>query len=121
MLTKKSLLRMTQRPDPSAIEHSRRIFCKSALAIFDDQPPVILRTTDISYFDVYVISPIHAKKTTTCWLQLTIPTSSEENQTFEIKTKVLSSVYSRKKNGFIIGLSFLKPERAMIKLISRIK
>jgi len=101
-------------------EKSRKIYSKSALAKFSSSTSAIVRITDISFVDVYVISPVHTKRGASCWLHIPLPLSTEQNQTFKIETQVISSIYSRKKNGFIVGLDFVKTEKSMLRLITRL-
>lgn len=96
---------------------ARKIFHKNAEAIFGDAPAVIVRTTDISFFDILVVSPVHTKRKTTCWLQLNIPKTSEENDIFKIKTHVSSSIYSKASGGFKVILSYIDPPGHLLKLI----
>ncbi len=100
---------------------ARKIFCKDAFVTFANKSPAKVRTTDISYFDVYVVSPVHAKQKTTCWLNLIIPITPEENQTFKVKGFVISSVYSQSTNGFKVGLAFLSPSSNMLQRIQQLK
>ncbi len=100
---------------------SRKILYKLAYVTFDNKPAAKVRTTDISYFDVYIASPIHAKRNTKCWLNLTIPENPEENQNFRIQAMVVSSIYSKGADGFKIGLAFLSPSPSLLRCIHHLK
>lgn len=109
-------------PDDEPSEAAnRKIFCKNALVTFANKTLATVRTTDISYFDVYVVSPVHARQQTACLLDLIIPITPEENQRFKVKGVVVSSVYSKSSNGFKVGLAFLSPSANLLHRIHELK
>lgn len=98
----------------------RKLLYKQAYVSFENRQSTIVRTTDISYFDLYVASPVHAKKKTKCWLNLSIPENPEENQTFEVQAMVISSIYSKSADGFKIGLAFISPSPLLLRCIHQL-
>lgn len=107
--------------DITQSEAPRKTLYKNALLTFAGKPAAKVRTTDISYFDVYVVSPVHAKQKTRCKLDLAIPITPEEDEVFQLKCEVISSVYSNSNNGFLVGLSFLSPSANILQRIKLLK
>jgi len=110
----------TLKSPQEALVKSRKILFKDARAAFQNKPASTVRITDISFYDVSVISQVHAKKNTVCQLQISVPNNSEENITFELKTSVISSVYSKHANGFKVSLAFDRPPRYLLQLIHKL-
>lgn len=120
--TKTPTMPATGRAEVKAtLVNERKVYFKDAQAFFADKALATVRTTDVSLSDIYVISPVHVKKKSPCWLTLTFPQTPEINQVFKLQTLVTSSVYSHASNGFRISLAFISPEAAMLKLIHQLK
>lgn len=95
----------------------RVIFCKTALAIFENEPQAIVKTSDISVSGVGISSPVQGLPKSTCWIRLKVPENHHDNKVFDVKTKVMYSVYSKDKQAFKIGLAFINPQPLLVELI----
>lgn len=106
--------------ESSRRQDERIIFCKSALAIFDGEPQAIVKTTDISSSGVGITSPVQGLPKSSCWVRLKIPETYQTNKVFDVKTKVVFSVYSKDKLAFRTGLQFVNPPPLLLEMIKQL-
>jgi hypothetical protein len=81
----------------------------TAMLLLPNHPPIAVRTTDISAAGLGLVASANPPERLIVQLRLQIPQRPAGYKAVDVVGKVMNSVYSRRDDGFRIGLLFQNP------------
>jgi c-di-GMP-binding flagellar brake protein YcgR len=94
-------------PEHSRRQHQRRALRVAAHIDVPGQPPIDVRTIDISVGGMGIAAPFNAPINATCTVRFVLPLPPPADGYVEVRATVAHSMYSGSENAFKVGLTFL--------------
>jgi PilZ domain len=79
--------------------------------------PVAVRTTDLSPNGLGIVAPVNPPQGLEILLKVAIPKRPAGHHVIEVRARVMHSVFSRRDDGFRIGLALVAPSLEASKVI----
>lgn len=94
--------------------HERRPMRVNVEVRVGGRPPLALRSTDICVGGIGLVAAVNPPLGLQVDLRIPIPTKGGGVQAFEVRARVIHAVFSRREDGFRVGLAFLQPSDKLI-------
>lgn len=97
--------------------HERRPLRTQVELLLPGQPPLLMRTTDISISGIGLVASANPPRGLQVGLRLRmpfVPSATVAPTVFEVQAVVRHSVYSGRESAFRIGLMFIKPSDKLL-------
>ena len=94
--------------------HERRPFGLPVEVLLPGRAALTMRSVDISIGGIGLVAAVNAPFGMELQLRLALPLGAKGTQSFEVRARVQHSVYSRRDDGFRIGMVFLKPSDRLV-------
>lgn len=105
-------------PDPKdKRQHERLAMRSSALLVLPNRVPLAVRTFDISTVGIGLVAATNPPERLGVQLRVQVPQRPLGYKEIDVQARVVHSVYSRREDGFRIGLVFLKPSSQALSVI----